>query len=290
MSTATPSPLVTPDWLADHLDQVRVVDATWTMPSAPERGRELYEKAHIPGAVHFDIDLIADAASDLPHMVPGPDAFAQAVGDLGIGTGDRVVVYDATGFAMAAARVWWMFQVFGHDNVVVLDGGLKAWQAAGMEVTTAAPGVTPRSFTATPRFALVRDQNGVETALAEAATQVVDARAAARFAGTEPEPRPGIRSGHMPGAINLPFTELLVADSGLMKPITELSQVMDAAGIDPDRPIITTCGSGVTACVITLAMARLGRPIGAVYDGSWSEWGRENGGRVEASAEVAARK
>jgi len=269
--------LVTTEWLAKHRDEpdVRVVDGTWHMPQLGRDARAEFLAAHIPGAVFFDIDAIADHTTTLPHMLPSAEAFATAVGALGLGSGDRIIVYDVRG-VVSAARVWWTFRAFGHGAVAVLDGGLRTWRLEGRPVEAGEPKPTPRTFAARPRPELVRDLAAVRANLTSRAEQVVDARSAGRFAGTEPEPRPGLRGGHIPGSLNLPYETLYRADGRLETP-DALRAAMRAAGVDLARPIVTSCGSGVTASVLALALHRLGRPDVAVYDGSWSEWG----GRVD---------
>jgi thiosulfate/3-mercaptopyruvate sulfurtransferase len=266
-------PLVSTDWLAKHLGapDLRVLDGTWHMPQLKRDARAEFAEAHVPGAAFFDIDAVADHSTTLPHMLPTADAFAQAVGALGVGSGDRVVVYDVRG-VVSAARVWWTFRVFGHDAVAVLDGGLKKWRAEGRPVESGSAAPPRRTFTARPRPELVRDLDAMRANLTSRGAQVLDARSAGRFAGTEPEPRAGLRGGHIPGSLNLPYETLYRAD-GTLKPPDELAGDVGAAGVDLGRPVVTTCGSGVTASVLALALYRLGRQDVAVYDGSWSEWG-----------------
>jgi thiosulfate/3-mercaptopyruvate sulfurtransferase len=273
--------LVTTDWLAKHLGEtdLRVVDGTWHMPQLGRDARAEFEAAHVPGAVFFDIDAIADRATALPHMLPGTAEFAAAVGGLGIGRGDRVVVYDVRG-VVSAARVWWTFRAFGHDAVGVLDGGLKTWRAEGRPVESGPVTTRRRVFDARLRPELVRDLAAMRANLDSHHAQVLDARSAGRFAGTEPEPRAGLRGGHIPGSLNLPYETLYRAD-GTLRPPDELEAAITGAGIDLARPIVTTCGSGVTASVLALALCRVGRPDVAVYDGSWSEWGARSDTPVE---------
>jgi thiosulfate/3-mercaptopyruvate sulfurtransferase len=268
--------LVSTEWLAAHLGEpdLRVVDGSWHMPQAKRDPAREFADAHLPGAVFFDIDGIADTSSGLPHMLPSPDVFAKAVGTLGIGDGDRVVVYDSRG-VVSAARVWWTFRVFGHDAIAVLDGGLPKWRAEGRALASGPATPAPRRFTSKLRPALVRDLAQVHANLATQREQVLDARSRGRFMGTEPEPRAGLRGGHIPGSLNLPYDELHAAD-GTLRPPPALREAFTAARVDLTRPVVTTCGSGITASVLALALHRVGRPDVAVYDGSWTEWaGRE---------------
>ena len=265
------SPTVTTDWLAIHLGDadIRVVDATLPLVGQSGHGRDSYTSGHIPGAVFFDINAIADQTTDLPHMLPTPEAFAVAASQLGLHRDSRIVVYDAHGI-YSAPRVWWTLRVMGYAHVAVLDGGLKAWIAEGRPVETAV--AVPSPVPVTPSFhpALVIDRTQVVTVLADDAAQIIDARSAGRFRGETPEPRANLRSGHMPGALNVPFDHVLNGD-GTLKSVDDLKQVFGE--VDLGRPIITSCGSGVTASVLALALARLGRYDVAVYDGSWTEWG-----------------
>jgi thiosulfate/3-mercaptopyruvate sulfurtransferase len=274
-------PVVSTDWLAKHLGapDLRVVDGTWHMPQLERDARAEFVEAHVPGAVFFDVDAIADHSTTLPHMLPTAEAFAAAVGALGIGGGDRVIVYDTRG-VVSAARVWWTFRAFGHDAVAVLDGGLKKWRAEGRPVERGAPAPATRAFTARRRPELVRDLEAMRANLANRSAQVLDARSAGRFAGTEPEPRAGLRGGHIPGSLNLPYETLYRAD-GTLKTPDDLAAAVRAAGVDLRRPVVTTCGSGVTASVLALALYLLGRRDVAVYDGSWSEWGSRTDTPVE---------
>ena len=261
-------------WLADHLndDLVRIVDATWFLPTEARRGYDAYLACHIPSAVHFDIDAVADRSTDLPHMLPDPEAFSRMVGALGIGNDHRIVVYDGQGM-VTAPRVWWTFRVFGHDDVAVLNGGLPKWLAEGR--ATASGGETAQTAEFNPRWqpALVRDAAAMRAAIDSGGEQIVDARSPGRFNGTEPEPRPGVRSGHMPGARNLHYAELIDPAAQTLRPAEQLRNVFSNAGVELARPIATTCGSGVTAAILALALHQLGHDHWAVYDGSWSEWG-----------------
>jgi thiosulfate/3-mercaptopyruvate sulfurtransferase len=263
-------PIVSTQWLADRLKEpdLRIVDAPFYMPGDPRTKEGEFLKAHIPGAVLFDIDAIKDVANPLPHMMASAEAFAEAVGRLGIGAGDRIVVYDHMGL-LSAGRVWWNFRAMGHDEVYVLDGGLPRWIAEGRPLASGPVTSVTRPFTATFRPELVRGIDQVKAALA-AGEQVLDARARDRFQGAAPEPRPGLPSGHMPGAFNTPHSEL-IAD-GALKSKAELAALFAGEGVDLNRPIITSCGSGVSAAIIALALARLGRWDAPVYDGSWTEW------------------
>lgn len=263
-------PVVSTAWLAERLGSVRVVDGSWHMPAEARNGAAEYLQRHIPGAVFFDIDHVADHDTDLPHMLPTPEAFAQAAGALSLSRETDIVVYDVHGIR-SAARVWWTLRVMGYDKVHVLDGGLRKWLAEGRPVE--AGDVVPQPVTVAPRFEaeLVRNAQDVQAILQSGAARMLDARSAARFRGEAPEPRAGLRSGHMPGAANLPW-EQVIAEDGTLRPSEELKSVFDRVGVDLAKPIVTTCGSGVTASVLALALARLGI-CAAVYDGSWSEWG-----------------
>ena len=276
----TDSPLITAQALQERLGapDLRVVDASWFLPAEGRSGRSEYEAERLPGAVYFDIDAISDPETDLPHMLPTPEAFASAAGALGLSREAEIVVYDSFG-VRSAARAWWTLRVMGYRRVQVLDGGLRAWRAAGLPLETG-PHPVPPAVEVSPeaRPERVRSQSEVASALETGSAQVVDARSAPRFRGEAPEPRPGLRSGHMPGAINLPFDRLLSAE-GRMKPPEEIAAAFGAAGVDPNRPVIATCGSGVTASVLALALEILGAQA-AVYDGSWAEWGGASGGDV----------
>jgi thiosulfate/3-mercaptopyruvate sulfurtransferase len=264
-------PLISTAELAVVADDVQVVDATWFMPGEPSTGAQSYAQGHIPGAVFFDIDRIADPDTDLPHMLPTPHAFADAAAELGLSRGRPVVVYDAQGL-FSAPRVWWTLRVMGFPEVRVLDGGLKKWRAEGRPTTQEVTALPRTSLEPAFEPGLVRDLAAVTAAVTGQTAQLVDARAAARFRGEAPEPRAGLRSGHMPGARNVPWPGL-VAEDGTLKSATELRNAFQNAGVDLAGPIVTTCGSGVSAALLALALARLGRGDVAVYDGSWTEWG-----------------
>jgi len=273
--TALPDPIVMPSWLAERLQapDIRVIDASWFMPSDPRDAKALYAERRIPGAIFFDIDAIADTSSGLPHMLPSPEQFASRMRKLGVGDGMRLVIYDNAGL-LSAARVWWTFRAMGHEDVVVLDGGFPAWEAAGYEIETGPPLARgERHFTARLRTDLVRDLGDMRR-LVSAGGPILDARPAPRFRGEAAEPRAGLRSGHMPGALNTP-SAALVNEQGQLRSAEELAEIFAAAGADLKRPQNCTCGSGVTAAIIALALARLGRWDAAVYDGSWAEWGAQ---------------
>ena len=292
MPTLTDRHIVDATWLASRngADDLVVLDASLHLPSTGRSASAEFADAHIIGAAFFDIAAIADHTTALPNMLPTAEAFAEAVGALGISSDTAVVVYDTVGL-YSAARAWWMFRAMGHDNVAVLDGGLPKWVAEGRPTadatTTSDQEASPKAgapFNAETRPALVRSLR--EVASASGIEQIVDARAAERFVGTSPEPRDGLRSGHIPGARNVPFGQLLAADGTLLSP-DELRAVFVALGVDPDRPVIASCGSGVTAGVIALALAVLGNDGAAVYDGSWTEWGDESSGTEVETGTVA---
>jgi thiosulfate/3-mercaptopyruvate sulfurtransferase len=267
------SPIVSTEWLAGHLSapDVRIVDASWYLADAKRDPKAEYAEAHIPGAVFFDIDAISDTDSPYPHMLPAPEKFASRSKALGLGDGHRIVVYDGAGL-FSAARVWWMFRVMGHEEVFVLDGGFPKWRAEGRP-TDDTPNVrTTRHFTPRPNNLILRDAAQVMENLATKREQVVDARSPGRFSGAEPEPRPGVRSGHIPGARNLHYQKLLNPDGTLRSPAA-LAAVFREADVDITKPIVASCGSGISASIVLLALTAIGAPDGALYDGSWAEWG-----------------
>ncbi len=271
--------LVETEWLAKRAaaPDLVVLDGSWHLPAANRNARAEYTAEHIPGALYFDIDEVSDKQSPLPHMLPPPDKFASIVKKMGIGDGMRVVVYDTVGL-FSAARVWWMFRAMGHEDVAILNGGLKKWKAEGRPVTAdPTPPRSPRHFT--PRFnaSLVRDLDDMKAIVASGSAQIADARGPGRFSGTEPEPRAGLRSGHIPGARNVHYTTLINPD-GTLKSTSELRRAFEAAGIDVTKSVVTSCGSGVSAAILGLGLALLGRPDAGLYDGSWTDWGREDAG------------
>lgn len=272
--TETMDALVSTGWLTAHLGEpdLRVVDATWYLPHLKRDARAEFAQAHIPGAVYFDIDAIADRNTTLPHMLPDAEQFARAVSALGIGSGDRHVAYGGRNM-IASARVWWTFRVFGHAPVAVLDGGLPKWRAEGRPLESGTPQPAPRHLTARFHPELVRDLQQMRANLERRVEQVLDARSRGRFAGTEPEFRPGLRSGHIPGSLNFPYDRLFRADDGTLVPRDALRQAFEGSGIDLAKPAVMTCGSGVSAAVLAFGLHLLGRPDVAVYDGSWTEWG-----------------
>jgi len=274
MSYANPDAIVSTEWLADHLSapDVRVVDASWNHPSTGLKARNDYDAGHIPGAVYFDIDEISDSNNPLPHMLPEAAKFASKVRKLGLGNGNRIVIYDRSSGGGAAARVWWMFRVFGHKEVSVLDGGFAKWQAEGRAVEDLPPMPRERHFMPRVNQTLVRDKEQVKAVIASGREQILDARPADRFAGTAPNPWPSNKSGHMAGAKNLPWSMLLDPDSKTLLPAPALKAKFEAVGLDLSKPVVASCGSGVTACMLALGLYLLGQDEVAVYDGSWAEW------------------
>ena len=276
-------PLVTTEWLAGELGKPDVVvfDATKYLPNEPKDGKTEFLRAHIPGARYFDIDQIADPDTDLPHMVPTPGKFAKLMGQLGVGNTSKIVFYDQKGLA-SAARGWWLMALFGHDNAAVLDGGLPKWIREDRPTQDGEPAEpTPTVFRPDYRAGLLRGVGDILRNVLTRSEQVLDARAAGRFTGAIPEPRAGMRSGHIPGSISLPYTDLLHTD-GTFRPPGEIRGRFEAAGVDGTKPLVTSCGSGVTACILTLGLRVAGFPEGAVYDGSWTEWG----GRSDTPVEI----
>ena len=273
MATDDPKTLVSTDWLAAHLKDpdLRVLDGTWFMPAEGRDARAEYEAAHIPGARFFDIEDISDARSDLPHMAPPVEKFMSKLRAMGVGDGHQVVVYDAKGL-FSAARVWWLFRLMGQENIAVLDGGFPKWQAEGRPVEDMPPIIRDRHMTVRRQNHMVKDVTQVSAASKLGDYEILDARSAGRFRGEAPEPRAGLRPGHIPGSKNVPYTDLLNADMTMKDP-DALRAVFAAAGVNMAKPVITSCGSGVTAAVINLALERIGKTDHALYDGSWTEWG-----------------
>jgi thiosulfate/3-mercaptopyruvate sulfurtransferase len=268
-----PRTLVSTEWLARHLKDpdLRILDASWYLPDQNRDAKAEYAAGHIPGARFFDIDEISDQRSSLPHMAPPPEKFISRLRAMGVGDGHQVVVYDGAGL-FSAARVWWTFRLMGKQDVAVLDGGFPKWKAEGREVEDMPPVIKDRHMTTSRQNHLVKDVTQVAHAAKLGEAEIVDARSAARFRGEVPEPRAGLRSGHIPGSKNVPYATMLNGD-GTMKPPAELRAVFAAAGVDLEKPVITSCGSGVTAAVLSLALERIGHRNHSLYDGSWAEWG-----------------
>ncbi len=281
MSADDPKTLVSTQWLADHLKDpdLRVIDASWYLPDMNRDPKAEYDAAHIPGTRFFDIDDISDTLSDLPHMAPSPEKFMSRLRAMGIGDGHQVVVYDGNGI-FSAARVWWLFRLMGKTDIAVLDGGFGKWQAEGREIEDMPPILRDRHMTASRQAHLVKDVTQVAAAAKLGDWQIVDARGTARFRGEEPEPREGLRSGHIPGSKNVHYATLL-NDDGTMKRGGALKAAFTDAGVDLDKPVITTCGSGVTAAILALGLELLGHRDWALYDGSWAEWGQFDQLKVE---------
>jgi len=273
MTDFATNPLVSTQWLADNLgrDDVRVVDGSFYLPAEQRNAAAEFEARHIPGAVFFDIDQVCDKTSSLPHMFPSAAEFAEAVGAMGIARDNTVVTYDG-GKMTGACRVWWMFRAFGHADVAVLDGGVGKWMAEDRPLESGAAAPAPVAYEAWLAPEMLRDVDQMLALVDGGGAQILDARSAGRFDGSAPEPRAGLRSGHMPGAFNLPYDTLLTAE-GTLRPADELRTLFAGAGIDLDGPVVTSCGSGVSAAVLLLALYRLGHRDNALYDGSWSEWG-----------------
>lgn len=264
--------IVTADWVEKNLGSpgFRLVDASFYLPAQKRNAAEEYAVAHIPGAVLFDQDAIADHSTDLPHMVPSPQVFAEAVGRMGISDTDTIVIYDGIG-VFASPRAWWLFRTMGAKNVLVLDGGMDGWTREGRPVTSDLPEPAPATFKTAFDAARVTSLDQMKQIVSDGRIQIADARSAGRFTGADPEPRAGLRSGHMPGARNMPVTQL--TEGGRLKTLPELKAAIEGAGIDLEKPIVTSCGSGITAAIITLSLASLGHTDNTLYDGSWTEWG-----------------
>ena len=276
--------VVSSAWLAEHSgagSAVRILDGSWHLPPEARDPAAEFREAHIPGAAYFDIDGICDPDSSLPHMLPSAAFFARGVSALGVGDDSHVVVYDTVGL-YSAARVWWMFRVFGHGRVSVLAGGLPRWRAEGRPLASGEPAIAPESFTATHDGTLVRSFEQVRAILGSGDAQVVDARAAARFTGEDPGPRPDLPRGHIPGSRSVPFNAVLDADDAALGEAQAIRRAFADAGVDPARPVIATCGSGITACTLALALAAIGAEQVAVFDGSWTEWGSHADAPVES--------
>lgn len=276
MKYTNPDALVSTKWLAEHLSSpnIRMVDATSYMPGQGKDGRAQYNEQHIPGAVYFDINDIADETIPLPHMIPPPEKFASKVRKLGLGNGNKIVVYDANGGFLAAARVWWMFRLYGHTDVCLLDGGLPKWLAEERPIEDTKPVQRDRHFTSRMNNTLVRSVEQVIANIETGKEQVIDARSSGRFKGEEPEPRPSAKVGHIPGSMSLPFNSLMnPKEHFTYRSADEIKAAVDKAGIDLTKPITASCGSGVTACVLAFGLYLIGHENAAVYDGSWSEWG-----------------
>jgi thiosulfate/3-mercaptopyruvate sulfurtransferase len=276
--TTTDDPLVSTDWLAAHLGdpKVKVIDASYKMPGVLPLPADDFITAHIPGAVFFDVNAIADKSDPRPHMYPNADQFSHDVSALGISSDDTVVAYDAGGW-VAAPRAWWMFLSFGHSNVKVLDGGLQKWKSEGRPIESGPVTTKPGKFQARFDPSFVRSKKQLLDNIETRMEQVIDARPRPRFEGAVVEPWPGRRSGHIPGSRNVPYADLFDAKTGAMKPLDELRKAFSSAGVDAAKPIVTSCGSGVSALVVTLALYRLGVRGSALYDGSWAEWGLPDG-------------
>jgi thiosulfate/3-mercaptopyruvate sulfurtransferase len=288
MPYANPESLVATDWLAERLSEpgIKVIDASWYLPAMNRDAKAEYRAGHIPGAVPFDLETVSDKASSLPHMFPDADAFVRAVGALGIGRSDHVVVYDGIGF-FSAPRVWYTFRLFGHPRISVLDGGLPKWKREGRPLEAGEPAPRPVDYSARANTTLVRDKGQMLANLGTRHEQVLDARPAARFTGEEPDLWPGRRRGHIPGAYNLPYAALVDPQSGTFLPADALRQRFVEAGLDLDRPVVTSCGSGVTAAILAFGLHLIGQERVALYDGSWAEWGLPGDAPVETGPAAA---
>jgi len=282
MATSAP-PIVTTDWLAEHLEapDIRIVDGSWYLPAMARNALQEFLEGHISGAAFFDIDDISDTESPFPHMLPAPEKFSSRMKKLGIGDGHHVVAYDGAG-VFSSARVWWMFHAMGHENISVLDGGLPKWKAEGRDLETKQQTRGQRHYTARLNNFIVRDLGDMQRNLVVKREQVIDARSKARFDGTAPEPRAELSSGHMPGSLSVPFN-LLINEDGTLKEEQELKATFEGAGVDLSRPVITTCGSGVTAAILSLALTVLGHKATSLYDGSWSQWAATQGAEIVVS-------
>lgn len=276
MTYANPQILISTEELARQLSapDLRVVDATTFMPGVKRDARKEFAEAHIPGAVYLDVEEVSDHNSPLPHMLPSPEQFSSRVRALGLGDGNRIVIYDSNGGFLSAHRIWWMFRVFGHEDVAVLDGGLLKWRRENRPLVDTPPAPRPRHFTARMDHTLVRDLDWMRANLSRRREQVVDARSAGRFKGTDPEPRPGLKGGHIPGSRNVPFSSILDPSRDyVVRPANEIAAAFAAAGVDVTKPIVASCGSGITACTLAFGLYLIGHKRTAIYDGSWTEWG-----------------
>jgi len=285
MSYAHSEALVSTEWLAAHIGdpELRIVDGSFKLPGVMPTAAQDYAERHIPGAVFFDIDIVADQSNPLPHMLPRPDEFAAHMSRLGLGDGNFIIVYDGSGWN-SAWRIWWMLRLFGHDRVALLSGGLRKWLNERRSVTKDVPAPKPARFTPRCRPELVRDKAALLANLEGRQEIVIDARPAARFAGIADEPRPGLRRGHIPDSRNLPYESLIDPESRIALPAADIERQLRDAGLSPNKPIVASCGSGVSACAIAFAMHLIGWPDAAIYDGSWSEWGKPGNTPVETGA------
>lgn len=275
------SALVSTEWLNAHLNapDIRIVDASWHMPSEERSAFQEYQDAHIENAVFFDIDQTSDEISPYPHMLPGPEKFASTMQKLGLGNGLRIIVYDNSKYR-SATRLWWMLRIFGHKDVAVLDGGLQKWISEGRKLASGTVSQRERHFTVQFDQTMLRSRPQIEAKLGDKSAQIIDARSPGRFSGQEAEPRPGMRSGHIPGSFNVYYADLY-EDDGRMKSPEDLNSIFLKAGVDLQKPITTSCGSGITACVLALALEQIGHKDVSIYDGSWSEWGHSSKTPIE---------